>query len=512
MTDTYLLTLTAYDRDAAAPTTLYFASVDYATAPTDTPASVVFEGVITGFVFSRSLFAPGRIGGGSASGEGAVTLRVPQQWRDSGFFADLLAYAVDGRAFTLERIASGGGYADRVTIASGTAADLAQAGPGELSLRVHDRAEDLRDTLLVVSRYAGTGGFEGGVELQGRPRPLVFGRVFNAPTVPVDPANLWFDVNDGQVEAIEAVRDNGVALTASGSNPPASGSYYADLSNGRVRLGDDPVGQVTVDVKGAAPSGAWKDDLGDVVRHVVTAIGGLTDPGDLDTATFTAIATDRPGVIGYATGSDEISVADFLDQVVGGQGAAWYFDRLDRFALAAVKAATASAETDAAIAATVTDYHIAARSLRRRPVGIPPSTINAQYRIAGVVQDADGLADSVGPDDRAAYSTPFLVANPSDTAQIAAIATAHLRARPLDVATYLYAAADAVDVADDLLDLLDGLAFYTGRTDRGFGTIGLNAEVWLAHGDYGLAAGAAARVAGYRLDMSGLQTLEVLVS
>lgn len=508
MVDTFLLTVSPYDRDAAAVVPVYFSNVDYRTAPTDTPASVLFEGVLEDYVFERSAFAPGSVGGVSLPGRGSVRLGIPQQWRDNGRLADLLGYAWDGRTFRLERIPAGSDYADRVTIASGTAARLDQAGPSALRLQFHDRAEDFRRPVQ-SSRYAGTGGFEGGDNLAERPRPLVFGRVSNAPTILVDPVNLWFDVHAGQIQAIDAVRDNGVALTPSGANPPAAGSYYVDLTNGRIRLGDDPVGAVTVDVKGAAPGGVWKDDLADVVRHVVTVHGGLSDPSELDTDAFTAIATARPGVIGYATGGAETTIAEVLDALVGGAGGYWLFTRGDLFSLAVLAAPTATAATDAAIVAEVSEYRVAEGSLSRRIADIPPSEIRAQYRILGLAQSRDELAGSLSPADRETWSTPFRVAVPTDTATLAAIAAAHLRAVPLEVATYAYDEADAVTVANALLSLLDGLALYSGETDQGFGVIAVGDQVWLSHSDYALASGVAARVLGFTERLSGLVLLEV---
>lgn len=511
MVDRYLLTVTAYDRDAASVVTRYWGSSSYATGPSDTPANVIFEGVLAGFVFDRSASAPGVIGGASLGGQGSFAIAIPQQWRDDGTLADLLGYAWDGRAFTLERIASGDAYADRTTIAAGTATALSQGAAGELQLQVHDQAEDFR-VPLQASRYTGAGGFNGTVDLTDRPKPLVFGEVINAPTVPVDPANLWFDIHDGQIEAIDAVRDNGVALLSSVSSPPAAGYYYADLANGRVQLGDQPEGAVTVDVQGAAPSGVWKDDLADVVRHAVVTYGGLSDPGDLDTAAFTTLATARPGVVGFATGAEEITLAELLDALVGGQGGYWGFSRAGLFTLGVLAAPTATAETDAAIAATVDAYRIERGTLRRLSVGVPPSTVRVQYRRLGLVQSADELADSVTAANRLAYSTPYRIAPPTDTATLAAIAAAHLRARPLDVEAFLLAEGPAEDLADALLGLLDGLVPYEATADAPVGSISIGDQVWLAHDDYAISAGVAARVQRVRETMSGGVTLEVFTT
>jgi len=509
--DVLLLTVEPYDLGEADTVPVYLAPSDYRTGPTDTPASVTFEGVVEGYACERQAFAPGAFGGPSLPGSGSVSIGIPQQWRDNGNLAALLGYAWDGRAFTLERLAAGAAFADREVVASGTVADLDQAGPSSLVLRFHDRAEDFRRPIQ-TSTYGGAGGTDGTAELKNRPRPLVFGRGDNAPAIMVDPANLVLDIHDGPIEAILAVRDNGVALSSSGSNPPPSGSYFADLSVGRIVLGDSPVGAVTVDVKGAAPGGAWADDLADVVRLIVTDYAGLADPAELDTAAFTALAADRAGVVGYAAGTSSVTIAQILDALIAGAGGYWVFTRAGLFSLGVFKAPTATASTDAVVRAVITDYRIAEGSLGRRRLGIPPSEIRAQYRILGQVQAADELADSVTAADRLTWSTPNLVALPTDAALMSAIAAAHLRAQPLEVATWCYEEADAEAIADDLLPLLADLAAWSCETDVGFGVLAIGDEVWLAHPDYGISAGVAARVAGYAERQAGVTQLEVLTA
>jgi hypothetical protein len=72
------------------------------------------------------------------------------------------------------------------------------------------------------------------------PKPMVFGRVYNMPAVCVDERKLTYQVNDGPVAAITAVRDNGQDLLA--------GDWLSYPESGYFRLGTTPKGVVTADV------------------------------------------------------------------------------------------------------------------------------------------------------------------------------------------------------------------------------------------------------------------------
>jgi hypothetical protein len=505
----YLLTGSAYDRAGAAEVSFRLGSRDYVTLPTDAPASTLFEGVGLSWRFERSAYQPGQVGGASLSGSGSFEVTVPDEWIADGTLAAWLSYAWDGWAFTFERVREGAAYSTAETIAAGTFAALEMPTRGRLLLRAHDPAEDFARRRLALADFAGTGGAEGGAELANRPRPLVFGRVDNARAIPVDPSALLYQVHDGDnggaAYAFDAVRDSGVALTSSGSNPPPAGSYYADLAAGELVLGDQPTGAVTVDIKGATASGVWKDTLSAVVRHIATVHGGLADPDDLDTASFAALATARPGVVGLATDGQEYTVAAALDALLGGAGGYWYFNRAGRLVVGVLTAPTATSATDPAVALVVTDGDIVAGSFRRTVPGIPPYEVRAQYRALGFVQTADELAGSVSAADRSTWSTPYLVASSGVSS---AIQTAHKRSEPLELASWCYSASDAETVADALAAVLDGLVLVAFEVEAEPGVVEIGAEIWLEAAAYGFPDGVAAVVLGYAESQTGRVTIE----
>ena len=123
--------------------------------------------------------------------------------------------------------------------------------------------------------YLGTGGTEGGDDLKGKPKPLCFGQVFNVPAVPVDTANLIYQVHDGIINSVTAAYDRGVALNKVGG-VPAAGEYSDDLANGTFTLGGSPTGTVTADVQGSADP-SYVSVTSDIVKRVVKSYGGLKD-------------------------------------------------------------------------------------------------------------------------------------------------------------------------------------------------------------------------------------------
>jgi hypothetical protein len=92
-------------------------------------------------------------------------------------------------------------------------------------------------------------------------KPKVCGTALNVAAVIVDPKSLVYCVNDGSVDAISSVRDNGVALRATVDYPDRrslasaeceAGHYATCKAEGLIRLMMPPYGEVTADVVGPA--------------------------------------------------------------------------------------------------------------------------------------------------------------------------------------------------------------------------------------------------------------------
>lgn len=297
-TDVFLLTLRPFDPAAGARVPLYVADAVYRNLPTDSPANLLFLDALADFRFDRNAYRPGAVGGPALPGRMAATINraalpaagIP--W---------LGYRWGGHPYTLERVPAGSAYADRVMVARGTMAALEQTGVEAFTLSANDPGEDLA-TALQSRLYAGTGDFEGPVELQGRSRPVVVGEVPNVEGVLVDPsgAGLWLDWHDGKMTSIGAARDKGGELTATATFPPDPGEIWHDLVRGRSKLGRAPIGAVTADVVGAAAYENLLSDPEDFTAWSATDTGAavLTVTANAGTAPDGATTADRLSAAG----------------------------------------------------------------------------------------------------------------------------------------------------------------------------------------------------------------------
>ena len=328
----YLVILKPYDVSGASELTLYYSGEGFVTSPTDSPANTIFEPrLVEPISFSRSMFSSGKLGGFSVPGFGELVLTNADAGLD-----DWSGYAWDGRSVEVRVGEAGADFQYYFTIFNGEAKSIEF---DDLFIRVilRDRQTDF-DVDFPSALYAGTGGNEGSSDLANQPKPLCFGEVFNIEPVLVDATNYVYQVHNGQIESVVAVYDGGVALTV-------TTDYTVDLTNGRIDLVAEPTGTITADVKGAKPSGSYKETAGDIIRHIVVDFGGLTDPGDLDTASFTDINTANSSAVGVYV-SYTTTILEVLDQIANSVGAYYGFNRSGKFEVNRIELATGTAAAE----------------------------------------------------------------------------------------------------------------------------------------------------------------------
>ena len=143
----------------------------------------------------------------------------------------------------------------------------------------------------------------------GKPVPLCFGQCFNVSAVLLDPVTRTYQVHDGTVNAITAVRENGMPI-----------SYTADLVNGTFSLAFNAKGRVTADVQGAVVAGVYISTADQLIDYLVTDVMQLNAP-------VGAVLPD------YTLGlyiSNPVSVANVMDDIAASVGAAWSFNRINQ--------------------------------------------------------------------------------------------------------------------------------------------------------------------------------------
>lgn len=492
----WLLTLYPYDRNGAATVTVRVSNRDYVTLPTDTPASTFFDGFLVAFQIDRHLVSSGQIRSAQSQSFQA-TVRIANPTRDDGGAGRKLdawlAYAWQGARWTLDALTAGDAFAAATRVFSGTV-ERPDEDSGDLLLTLHDRGAELAKDIQ-TNKYGGTGGFDGDASLAGKFKPLGFGLVRRVPGVFVDPALLWYDLNDGAISAILEVTDKGIALTADVSNPPASGKYYADLANGRVRLGASPVGEPRFSFRGDASGSGYVSTHADIMRRIVTTRGAspLSDPADIDTASVTQLNTDAPQEVGIWIGTDQTSIASVLDKLAGSLGSGWWiFNGSNQFSVGMIKPPTIVSAAGADL--VLTEYEISLDTLKRVAVDVPPWQIQGSYAQYYGPLDRTSLGaitDAAKNDWAQPWRGPVLATN-------AGIQTAW----PFSVALPVQ---HLVDTSSDAQALTNALGALVSADRRWYGpesglqilTAPMHGQVWLSHAYTDLSAGYATRLLGY---------------
>ena len=466
----YLAEIGAYNIAGTAATTVRVSDHGLVTGSGDSPAKTLYEArIVEPISFERSMFSAGKIGGLSRTNFGQLVLGNV----DAGLDA-MAGYAFDGRTVVVKIGSDTDAYSDFTTIFTGTA-DSIEFDDALISVRLKDK-QLLFQTPVQGTLYAGSGGTEGGDDLKGKPKPLTFGKVNNITPVRVDVANAIYQVHDGQIEAIDAVYDNGVLV--------ATADYTNDLTNGRFTLDSVSTGTITADVQGAKPSGSYKSTADQIIRLLVTTYGGLTDPGDLDTASFTALNTANSNVVGIYVNSSTTMQA-LLDAIANSVGAFYGFKRDGDFQVGRVEAPAASAD------ATFTSIEVI--ELQRMATAIPPYRTVVNHTQNFTVQSSATVSTSTTAARRTFIENKYR----TETSTAAGVLTIHPEAPTLEVTTLLTTAANAATEAARLQTLFGAERdFYKVKLKTQPFTLELNDTVQITFARYNLSSGKKFRVIG----------------
>lgn len=185
--------------------------------------------------------------------------------------------------------------------------------------------------LINTARWA---GFDGGAEIAGRRKPRLYGTRHQVAGVQVDAQRLVWQVHDGPVSSIKP-RDGGHdSLTNAGDrsniydSPPAAGQYTTQLSEGLVRLYEEPTSTLAFEVDGDAPTDngetGFSANPGVIARRLIQHVGGLS-LGQIMLSELDVLATISQGPVGFTTGESPITLRDMLNVVFKTIDGWWLF-------------------------------------------------------------------------------------------------------------------------------------------------------------------------------------------
>ncbi len=320
---------------------IYFSDRGWTSAPTDTVADTHFEGrARVPLVMDRTLPISPEQARRVALQFGAVELLNG----DGDLDSVIARYAIDGRQVRVLMGAWSDAYADFGVIADVTGVRWEADGD---RVRVLLRDDGYRlDVPLQTDIYNGTGSGEGTAEVEGKPKPTAFGKCLNVTPVLESATDLIYQCHAGQMQAIDAVYDQGAALTFSTTDHAtyallaaaviAGGEYDTCLAEGFFRLGATPAGLVTADIQGDA-TGSYVSTAAEIAERIVRSFAGIA-AADVDSDTFTTLKNASAGVVGLYVGTEEVRCADAVSEVVRGAGAWWGANRAGKIRVGRLEA------------------------------------------------------------------------------------------------------------------------------------------------------------------------------
>ncbi|MGE0290342.1 MAG: phage tail protein [Bradyrhizobium sp.] len=311
---------------------IHVATEELITVPGDSPANQQFLGSLDQALrFRRSIVQQDGFGG-FIVGQGELVIQ-----NADGAFDDLpLRYALDGRDVEVRHGRKTDRYDDMLVVFKGVAAD-GHVDEAALTVPLQDYSFRL-EAPLNANRYGGTGGADGGEDLAGKRKPRALGYVQNVAPPLVVPNLLIHQVNDGPVEAIEAVYVRGVALNAGADHADyaalaaasvSSGDFHTCLAEGFFRVNFVLEGEVTADVEGDASGDGYVETRAGLVKRVLELATEVpTDATGLYLPAFAAFEASDPNAVGWwADHNDNSNVADAIANLIG--PAAWAGFRRD---------------------------------------------------------------------------------------------------------------------------------------------------------------------------------------
>lgn len=194
-------------------------------------------------------------------------------------------------------------------------------GSETLRMPLQSAAADLQQP--ANNFYTGASAEEGGIDLKGTAKPRVFGLVRNIKPVLTDSANCIFQIHDGSMQEVVAVRDGGGDLLLDKledtyasllSHTPAAGKYVPYLGGGFIRLQKVPL-FLTVDVRGST-SGGYASTAQLLAAQVLRVAGNISSA---TVSSFSEWPTGEAGIL-VREGNTE----DAMDRIAAGLGAVWW--------------------------------------------------------------------------------------------------------------------------------------------------------------------------------------------
>jgi len=280
-------------------------------------------------------------------------------------------------------------------------------GTDTLRMPLRSAAADLQ--VVANNLYAGTGGTEGSTEAEGIAKPRVFGFVRNMQPTLIDGANRIYQIHDGAVEEIVAVRDLGVDLifhadvgsyTSLLLENPGTGKYASNKSGGFIKLHADPV-FLTVDVRGST-DGGYASTASLAAAQILRVTGAVTSASS---GAFSAWPSSEVGLV-----VREGTAEDALNRLAAGLGSVWWGpNSLGNFEGDVIY------DPQTATSTIVIEPYMQLSAPEETSGSLPPWwRIRVAYQEIDAVQEGGDISESIDPATRDYYGRKRRVAIATD--------------------------------------------------------------------------------------------------
>ena len=291
-------------------------------------------------------------------------------------------------------------------------------------------------------------------------KPLVFGEVFNMSPLLIDPNNQGgqYMVNDGAVNQVIEIRDNGIPIYQDGSTVYTGATI--DAANGKFVLTYPPAGTITASIKGVNNSidlstgnlvtGTYSNTIAKLIALIVTQYGKSNfrlSAADLDLTNLSAFNAANTQPVGVVV-TDRTNVLNICEALASSIGAQLIFTREGRLQLLRYGIGITAAQDPLITigntsAAPITTNDIIFDSINiseKVPFG---GAIKLGYCKNWTVQDS--LLTSLPADHKDLYATEWLTT--TSTASPTLISNYKLDIDPVQQDTMLLVTTDAVTEA-----------------------------------------------------------------
>lgn len=357
----------AQAHDGSGVVTRYFSNTPYASFPTDTPANQPYDDLLKDVPRFSNVMAEA-FEGNSRPAIGEMVVDNSNGERDDWLLDSWAGYPVKLYLGDPSWIRD-----DYRLILDGITADIQAKNKDSITFKIRDK-QDLLNKQVQPTLYT-TGS------AIGKPKPLCYGEVFQITPVLVDSATHKYQIHDGVIQQIVAVYIDGVST-----------AFTNDLSNGGFTMASAITGQITVDAKGAKPSGTYIVKVADIVLDIATRAGLVS--GDIDSASLTAMNTTCPQTIGLYI-PDRQNIMSVFDVLLKSVGGFYGFGRDGKLKLGRLNAPVGTATL------SLTADDIEANGLDVKTISPPIKTVRLGYKryyspmTAGV---ASGVTEAVRAD------------------------------------------------------------------------------------------------------------------